>query len=109
MSFEERLSRQKQHSQKKSTIKSSADSYLHKPLTGRPPHLRNLQNLPIGDYLYNKRKRESIQTPKEKMSFVNSRSEMLYNEKKKAVFTVVFQHLDTDGDGVIDSSTVDTN
>lgn len=96
MCFEERLNRdiENRESRKNRREEVEKSKSKHRPITGRPPALRNLENLPVGDYLYRQTKRLPSSTPTEKLSYVDSKSEKIYQIKKVSIFQSIFDFLD---------------
>jgi len=70
---------------------------MHTPKIGLPPPNRNIEALPIGDYLYNRRKTiTSQEAPLPKARLVNETSDRIYDYRKEEAFCRLFRHLDTE-------------
>lgn len=51
---------------------------LYKPKVGAPPANRNIDNLPIGDFLYNKKKKVQVVKPPKQQPHINQASKAIY-------------------------------
>jgi hypothetical protein len=63
---------------------------LYKPKTGAPPHNRNIENLPIGDFLYGKKKKTPIIKKEDQQPLINQTSKVIYDKRKAAAFKLIF-------------------
>lgn len=73
---------------------------MFKPTTGREPKERNVKQLPIGEYLYEKgrekmeRRSTQTQNNSRRASIVSNKSEELFNNLKLNKLREVFELLD---------------
>lgn len=51
---------------------------LYKPKVGPPPANRNIDNLPIGDFLYNKKKKPQVIKHPKQQPHINQASKAIY-------------------------------
>lgn len=51
---------------------------LYRPKVGLPPANRNVENLPIGDFLYNKKKKTPAIKPPKQQPHINQASKAIY-------------------------------
>ena len=80
--FTERMVKYEQESRaKKQKIKANEVSNkenLHKPKTGPAPANRNIERLPIGDFLYQKRKKSVIVAKPQPIPSISETSRQIY-------------------------------
>ena len=74
---------------------------LHKPKVGPPPANRNVDNLPIGDFLYNKKKKAQVVKPHKQQPLINQASKTIYEKRKATAFQRIFDYLDFQNTGKI--------
>jgi hypothetical protein len=81
--------------------KAEEKENLYKPKTGAPPLNRNLEKLPIGDYLYRKHKKQPIVIRPLQTPVINESSRVIYDKRKEEAFMRLFQYLDVRHEGKI--------
>ena len=112
VSFQERMSKyQSDHEQKRQQRKASEKQEkenMYKPKTGSAPFNRNVEKLPIGDFLYQNRRKKTVVVAKpQPIPKINQTSRHLYEKKKEEVFEKIFRLLEGHDDGVISWKYID--
>ncbi|KAL4450907.1 hypothetical protein ABPG74_011749 [Tetrahymena malaccensis] len=93
------------------------DVSTFQPQIGRPPAHRNVNNLPVHEYLYNKKEEKKIKQENlikaeqekqlKKQTSSSEKSNQIVESLKKNTLFQIFSQLDSDGDGLISQQNID--